>query len=74
MAKKDKEKKGKDKKEKLSGFQVFLSILAYPFKLIFKFLVWLVKTLLKLIIKAPLRIITGLLIVIAFIALIIWLI
>ncbi len=72
MAKKDKNEKGG--KEKLSGWQVFFSIIAYPFKLIFKFLVWLVKSLLKLIIKAPLKVISGLLITIAFIALIIWLI
>ena len=73
MAKKDK-KEEKGGKEKLSGWQVFFSIITYPFKMIFKFLVWLVKSLLKLIIKAPLRIISGLLIFIAFIALIIWLI
>ena len=72
MAKKDKKEKGK--KEKLSGLQVFLGIITFPFKLIFKFLVWLVKSILKLIIKAPLKVISGLLIFIAIIALVIWLV
>ena len=72
MAKKNKKEKGG--KEKLSGWQIFLNIITYPFKMIFKFLVWLVKSILKLIIKAPLKIITGLLIFVAFIALILWLV
>jgi len=67
-----KEKVGKKPKKGILG--TLLSIILFPFKMLFKFFVWLVKFIFKLIITAPLRMASGLLIFIAFIALIIWLI
>lgn len=69
--KKDKDKSSKSGKGVLG---TFLSIILFPFKLLFKFFIWLIKLIFKILIKAPLAMASGLLIVVALIALLIWLI
>ncbi len=66
--------KNKDSGKSKGIFGTFLSIILFPFKILFKFFIWLVKFIFKLIIKAPLAMISGLLITVAIIALLIWLI
>lgn len=69
-----KDKKQKSEKKGAGILGTLLKIILFPFKLIFKFFVWLIKFLLKLVILAPLRMISGLLIFVAILALVIWLI